>query len=93
MLVASPLAMGGGGDPAVGSHVAQRWCITCHVVDATATKGSDAVPPLPSIRTDPRMTPQRLGAFLTEPHGGMKGMSFSRQEIDDLIAYIATLGD
>jgi mono/diheme cytochrome c family protein len=97
LCVAAVLAPGSpaaaGGDPTEGGRVARRWCTGCHVVDAKATTGTDATPPMPSLMKDPAMTPERLEAFLTKPHGGMAGMSFSRREIDDLVAYIADLAE
>lgn len=91
--VAAGAPASAGGDPAEGGRFARRWCTSCHVVDAKATKGADAAPPMPSVLGDPAMTPERLKAFLTEPHGGMKGMSFSRREIADLVAYIVELAN
>jgi mono/diheme cytochrome c family protein len=34
---------------------------------------------------------EELRTFLTKPHGSMPNLTLSREEIDDLIAYIATL--
>lgn len=84
----APGARAAGGDAAAGDRIAHRWCVNCHVVDAKAKKAADAAPPLPTLMQRPKMTPERLKVFLTEPHGGMKGMSFSRREIADLVAYI-----
>jgi cytochrome c2 len=77
------------GDPISGKEIAGRWCARCHLVDGGRTR--DAAPPLPSIARDVSWTDDRLAAFLTKPHGGMGGFSFSRQEIDSLIAYIRSL--
>lgn len=78
------------GDPVSGKDSANRWCSQCHLVDGGRTK--DAAPPLPAIARDVSWTDDRLAAFLTKPHGGMRRSSFSRQEIDNLVAYIRTLG-
>jgi hypothetical protein len=43
------------------------------------------------LAKDPTATPDHLSAFLTEPHGGMRELSLSRREIDDLVAYIESL--
>jgi mono/diheme cytochrome c family protein len=61
----------------------------CHLVDGGRTRS--AAPPLPAIVRDVSWTDHRLAAFLTKPHGGMQGFSLSRQEIDDLVAYIRSL--
>jgi cytochrome c len=37
------------------------------------------------------LTADQLRAFLSHPHGAMPDLSLTRAEIDDLVAYIATL--
>ena len=75
-------------DPVSGRDIAGRWCAQCHLVDGG--RASDA-PALPAIARDVSWTDDRLAAFLTKPHGRMQGFSLSRQEIDDLVAYIRSL--
>ena len=76
------------GDPVSGKDIASRWCAQCHLDGGRAR---DAAPPLPAIARDVSWTDDRLAAFLTKPHGGVRGFSFSRQEIDNLVAYIRSL--
>ena len=76
-------------DPVSGKDIAGRWCAQCHLVDGGRAR--DAAPPLPAIARDVSWTDHRLAAFLTEPHGGMRGFSFSQQEIDNLVAYVRSL--
>ncbi len=78
------------GDPVSGKDIARRWCSQCHLVDGGRARG--AAPPLPAIARDGSWTDDRLAAFLTKPHGGVRGFSFSGQELDDLVAYIRSLG-
>jgi mono/diheme cytochrome c family protein len=77
------------GDPVSGKDIAGRWCAQCHLVDGGRARG--AAPPLPAIARDVSWTDDRLAAFLTKPHGGMRGFSLSRQEIENLVAYIRSL--
>ena len=77
------------GDPVSGKDIASRRCAQCHLVDGGRTR--DAAPPLPAIARDVSWTDDRLAAFLTKPHGGMRSFSLSRQEIDNLVAYIRSL--
>jgi mono/diheme cytochrome c family protein len=77
------------GDPVSGKDIARSSCAQCHLVDGGRTRG--AAPPLPAIARDPSWTAEPLAAFLTKPHGGMRGVSFSGQQIDDLVAYIRSL--
>ena len=77
------------GDPLSGKDIAGRWCAQCHLIDGGRAR--DAAPPLRAIARDANWTDDRLAGFLAKPHGGMRGFSLSRQEIDNLVAYIHTL--
>ena len=76
-------------DPVSGKDIAGRWCAQCHLVDGGRAR--DAAPPLLAIARDVSWTDDRLAAFLTKPHGGRRGFSFSRQETNNLVAYIRSL--
>ncbi len=89
MLLSMPAASADG-DAAAGKDLATQWCASCHLVGDSGTT-SDGGRPFATLAKDPNATPDRLSAFLTEPHGGMRGLSLSRQEIDDLVAYIESL--
>ena len=73
-----------------GKDLATQWCGSCHLVGDSGT-AADSAPPFAALAKDPTVTPNRMSAFLTEPHGGMTGLSLSQQEIDDLVAYIESL--
>ena len=88
-LVIANGSVGAAGDPVSGKDIASRRCAQCHLVDGGRTR--DAAPPLPAIARDVSWTEDRLAAFLTKPHGGMRSFSLSRQEIDNLVAYIRSL--
>ena len=79
------------GVPSKGRRVAEKWCINCHVTSSEKTAGSDAAPTWASIAADPDMTDTYIKSFLTNTHGQMQGISLSRQQINDVIAYIRTL--
>lgn len=79
---------GAAGDPAQGRASAQRWCSSCHAVGAPGS-GGDTAPPFSAvarIRSD-----EYLRGFLTRPHPPMPPLELSRQDIDDIVAHIATL--
>lgn len=88
LVIASPAASAG--DAVTGEAIAQRWCVSCHLIDGGTAR--DTAPPFAALARDPTLTPGRLAAYLSDPHGGMKGMAFTRQEIDDLVAWIETGG-
>lgn len=89
---ASSVAMPGfaAGDVATGKLAARRWCASCHVVEPGG-HGSDAVPDFPSIAADPKKTDDVLRTFLADPRHPMPNLQLSRREIEDLVAYIASL--
>lgn len=75
------------GDPAQGKATAERWCATCHVV-APGGRGADVAPNFATIARQRDDT--YLRGFLSRPHPPMPRFELSRQDIDDLIAYIGT---
>ena len=86
------LAQGRAPDPALGEILAKQWCAQCHVVDEGATPGADAGPPFTALARDPRKTASVLRGFLHEPRQPMLPLALTKQDIDDLVAYILSLG-
>ena len=79
-------------DPAVGLTAAKRWCADCHVIAGDQRgAGPDAAPTWTSLMRDPAVTPGGLRQFLLAPHRGMPNLQLSRQDIDDIVAYMLTL--
>lgn len=76
------------GDPARGKSIAERWCTTCHVV-APSGRGSDTAPNFGAIARARDDT--YIRSFLTTPHPPMPQFELSRQNIEDLATYFATL--
>ena len=74
-----------------GKTIAQRWCSACHLVAPEQTR---AVADVPSFAAVARMKlpPDSLKTFLSDPHPKMPDMSLTRSEIDDIVAYIQSLG-
>ena len=74
-----------------GATLAKRWCATCHVVDGDQKQASADVPPFAVIAQKPDFTPEKVAAFLIEPHPKMPNFPLSRSEAADIAAYIGTL--
>jgi len=75
-----------------GREVALRWCAECHLVEkGQAQAPSDAVPTFFSIADHPSTTETGLRVFLSSPHGKMPNIMLTREQIDDIIAYILSL--
>ena len=83
-IVASPVQAAG--DAARGKETAERWCSSCHAV-GQAGRATDMAPSFAAIGA--RRDEDYLRGFLSRPHPPMPRLELSRQDIDDLIAYIA----
>jgi cytochrome c2 len=74
-----------------GSRIAQRWWVNCHVISSAQTGTVTQGPPsFPTIAKS-GMSNDQLRAFLSHPHDAMPDLALTRDEIDDLIAYIRSL--
>ena len=76
---------------AQGHALARQWCTSCHMVEPGGATGSDVAPPFPQIAQDKRLTPGQLRAWLADPHPPMPNLSLTRDEIENLVAYISSL--
>jgi mono/diheme cytochrome c family protein len=88
MAAAAPLRAQG--DPEVGRELALSWCTSCHVVDHEG-HGADAGPALPALLGDGQRTPDELRGWLAAPHPPMPDFDMTRQEIEDIVAYLESL--
>ncbi len=80
------------GDVSAGRHLAQTWCSSCHVVDPVSQRRVDnGAPAFTAVAAMSSTTPMALRAFLQTPHAKMPDLHLSRNEIDDLTAYILSL--
>jgi len=74
---------------AQGRTAAERWCQECHLVGGGVA--SDAAPAFAALAANPDKSEGVLRAFLAEPHAPMPPLSLTRQDIDNLVAYIRSL--
>ena len=74
-----------------GEIIAKRWCAACHLV---APEQKQAVADVPSFAAVARMKLpiDSLKAFLSDPHPRMPNLNLTRAEIEDIVAYIRSLG-
>ena len=78
------------GDAASGLTLAQTWCTSCHIVAPGGT-GRDNAPSFMAIAAKPNLSEPALRAWLSDPHPPMPNLNLSRQQIDDVVAYLASL--
>ena len=80
-------AAAAGGDPAKGEDLAKRVCTGCH------GQTSKRPPSLAQIASTPHYSLQRLRRILSlPPHKAMPGFPLKPEEVDDIAAYIRSLG-
>lgn len=89
-LVAASSAPAAAADVAMGEALTAQWCNQCHVV-GNGSYGTDAAPPLPVIARQKSQDREWIKAWLAAPHPPMPNLNLSRQEIDDIAAYLASL--
>ena len=78
-------------DAANGQRLAERWCATCHIVNALQQRGTTQAPPFSEVAKKPHMDAPMIALFLLLPHPRMPDMNLSRNEAGDLAAYIVSL--
>jgi mono/diheme cytochrome c family protein len=74
-----------------GRQVAQRWCVSCHLVAANQRRTTTEAPPFATIARKPGFEVNRMTAFLLDPYPRMPNMSLTRAEAADIAAYIGSL--
>ena len=80
------------GNADAGRQLVMRSCITCHAT-AGAAKATDGAPPLSFVARDNKQNPAWIRGWLMDPHPPMPGIMLSRQQIDDIVAYLNALTD
>jgi len=78
------------GSATAGKVLAQHWCAGCHQIERSEP-AKDIAPPFASIGVEKKKDPGWVRAWLGDPHPPMKGIDLSRQQIDDVIAYLQSL--
>jgi mono/diheme cytochrome c family protein len=80
------------GDVAAGRQLAETWCSNCHVVGPGQRRGtSNGAPTFAAIARLKSTTHVALTVFLQTPHDRMPDLHMSRDEIDNVAAYIISL--
>ena len=90
MITAVQAAPSPPGDPAAGREFIMRSCVSCHAPDE-ATRAVDGAPSLSFIARDNKERPAFIRGWLMAPHSPMPEILLSRQQINDIIAYLETL--
>ena len=79
-------------DVAAGRRLAESWCSSCHLVASGPDRCvSSGAPTFVAFAQQKSTTILSLRVFLQTPHGQTPDLHLSRNEIDDLAAYILSL--
>jgi mono/diheme cytochrome c family protein len=76
------------GDAERGRTVVEMWCINCHKPGEIL---SDQIPSLPELARIRSKTESAVRGFLMQPHKPMPPLEISNQQIEDIVAYLATV--
>jgi len=92
-LLLAAKAAGAAGDVEHGQRVAEKWCARCHVVGvAKPFGGIDSTPSFFLMSDQLDRYRQRVGTFKDRrPHKALDFDQISKDDIDHLLAYIASL--
>lgn len=77
------------GDVTRGQEVVNRWCVSCHALGAPL---DDRIPSLPALARNIARSEGAVRAFLMNPHEPMPPLEISNQQIEDILAYLRTVG-
>src|SRR5476649_1942849 len=78
-------------ETSAGGRLAVRWCMGCHIVEASQTKATDNAPSFRDIAARPGTTAESLDRYLSTGHTLMPDFSLDTQERNALVAYILSL--
>jgi mono/diheme cytochrome c family protein len=78
-------------DPNKGREIARRWCAVCHLVATDQERVPTVAPPFATIGRRPGFDVKQLQQSMLAPHPRMPDRGLSREEAEDIAAYIAGL--
>jgi mono/diheme cytochrome c family protein len=91
LAAAAPAAAQSTGNALAGQALARQWCASCHLIGTGEGRTTDAAPPFEAVARRASTTETSLRVFLQTPHRRMPNYTLTRQETDDVVAYIVGL--
>jgi mono/diheme cytochrome c family protein len=89
VLATPALAQPEPGDVRAGQRLAVTWCANCHqIAPGGPGPSTDAAAAFSSIAAMPSTTSMSLRVFLQSPHANMPDYRLTREQLDDLVAYL-----
>jgi mono/diheme cytochrome c family protein len=78
-------------DPIAGQNLADKWCSECHGIRADRLSPNRTAPTFPELAAEPSITEYSLRALLRSPHETMPHITFTPDQLDDIVGYIMSL--
>ena len=78
-------------DLVAGELLAEKWCVQCHGVRADRLGPNLAAPTFPELAAELSITEYSLRALLRAPHETMPQITFTPDEMEDVVGYILSL--
>ena len=78
-------------DPIAGQNLAGKWCAECHGIRGDQLSPNPAAPTFPKLAAEPSITEYSLRALLRSPHETMPHITFTPDQMDDIVEYIMSL--
>jgi mono/diheme cytochrome c family protein len=91
LMCANPVLAQSTGNALAGHALARQWCASCHLIASGEGRTSDVAPAFEAVARRPSTTQTSLRVFLQTPHRQMPNYTLTRQETDDVVAYILGL--
>ena len=89
-LIVFPTVAEAAGNAQAGRQLVTRSCSSCHATETSGT-ATDNAPPFSAVAKTNRENPAWIRGWLMSPHPPMPNISLSRQQIDDIVAYLSSL--
>jgi len=89
--VTAVVVAGVSADPIAGKNLAEKWCVECHGIRADRLSPNLDAPTFRQLAAEPSITEYSLRALLRSPHETMPHITFTPEQMDDVIDYIMSL--
>lgn len=78
-------------DLAAGQALAEKWCAECHGVRVGRLGPNLSAPTFQELAVESSITEYSLRALLRSPHETMPQITFTPDQLDDIVGYILSL--
>ncbi len=78
-------------DPIRGRKLAEVWCVSCHLPHEVGSIKVMTIPSLEEVAQKAGTSEKTLAQLLMMPHPAMQDRGLSRDEAEDVAAYLSSL--